>query len=116
MKRTNIVQIVILVFLFINIFLGLYNIIRKKDLLNPIDLRNAINKSAPLFEAQTISGQKINLREYKNKYVFLQFTKFDLSELPYLEFVEHLTRKFFPGNSVLFYIDLLGKHDSSGFP
>jgi hypothetical protein len=120
MKKNRIYTLIVAVFLVINVVLitNYKNKRNKSDdairskgqIISYANQGLSFDTPAPDFTMRTIEGENITLSNWRGKVIILKFTRFYLSELPMLLYLDHLSRKF-GDKAILFFVNSLGKHD-----
>lgn len=82
----------------------------RNQIINFVDQGFTFDTPAPDFTMPTIGGSNITLSNLSGHVIILRFSRFYLSELPFLLYLEHLSQKF--NNDIkLVFINSLGKHE-----
>jgi len=74
-------------------------------------IQSFLNTPAPDFAAQTFDNTKIVLSKFSKNVTILRFSNFYYEDLPYLLFLEYLSKKYSNIGVRLIFINTLGKHD-----
>lgn len=68
------------------------------------------NSPSPDFNKKTVDGKDIRLSDFKENVIILRFSRFYLEELPYLLYLEHLSKRFKNDGVSLIFVNSSGKH------
>jgi hypothetical protein len=82
----------------------------RNQIINFVDQGFTFDTPAPDFSMPTIEGNNITLSNLSGHVIILRFSRFYLSELPFLLYLEHLSQ-YFNNDIKLVFINSLGKHE-----
>ena len=116
LTKKNIFWFVIICMVLVNFMIAVRNINemnkRKKTRIITNTKPNQINNIlSPDIIAKTIDDKKIVLSQLKEKLIILRFSNFYYEDLPYLLFLDYVSKKYSNRGVKVILINTLGKHD-----